>query len=402
MTIDPALIDDCVHCGFCLPTCPTYGPLWQQEMDSPRGRIWLMKGLAEGTLELTDTVVEHFDRCLGCMACVTSCPSGVRYDRLIEQTRELIEERHDRTPDQWLLRSIVFAVLPYPRRMRAALAVAPLGRHLPLPRNLKPFVEIAPPWRSNGTSPEETPAVGERRARVGLLLGCVQRVLFGDVNAATARVLAAEGCDVVAPRDQQCCGALHLHAGRREEGHERAHRLAERLRRAGAERIVVNAAGCGSHLKDANVGLPVVDVSELVAELGPRAQRNPLALRVAFQDSCHLLHAQQIQAQPRELLRSIPGLELAEPAEQAICCGSAGIYNLVQPEAARDLGDRKAANVAATGADVYASANPGCLVQVSNALRRAGRPMPALHPAELVDASIRGVGAAGVLRAARR
>jgi len=402
MTIDPALIDDCVHCGFCLPTCPTYGPLWQQEMDSPRGRIWLMKGLAEGTLELTDTVVEHFDRCLGCMACVTSCPSGVRYDRLIEQTRELIEERHDRTPDQWLLRSIVFAVLPYPRRMRAALAVAPLGRHLPLPRNLKPFVEIAPPWRSNGTSPEETPAVGERRARVGLLLGCVQRVLFGDVNAATARVLAAEGCDVVAPRDQQCCGALHLHAGRREEGHERAHRLAERLRRAGAERIVVNAAGCGSHLKDANVGLPVVDVSELVAELGPRAQRNPLALRVAFQDSCHLLHAQQIQAQPRELLRSIPGLELAEPAEQAICCGSAGIYNLVQPEAARDLGNRKAANVAATGADVYASANPGCLVQVSNALRRAGRPMPALHPAELVDASIRGVGTAGVLGAARR
>jgi len=402
VTIDPALIDDCVHCGFCLPTCPTYGPLWQQEMDSPRGRIWLMKGLAEGTLELTDTVVEHFDRCLGCMACVTSCPSGVRYDRLIEQTRELIEERHDRTPDQWLLRSIVFAVLPYPRRMRAALAVAPLGRHLPLPRNLKPFVEIAPPWRSNGTSPEETPAVGERRARVGLLLGCVQRVLFGDVNAATARVLAAEGCDVVAPRDQQCCGALHLHAGRREEGHERAHRLAERLRRAGAERIVVNAAGCGSHLKDANVGLPVVDVSELVAELGPRAQRNPLALRVAFQDSCHLLHAQQIQAQPRELLRSIPGLELAEPAEQAICCGSAGIYNLVQPEAARDLGNRKAANVAATGADVYASANPGCLVQVSNALRRAGRPMPALHPAELVDASIRGVGTAGVLGAARR
>ena len=402
MTIDPALIDDCVHCGFCLPTCPTYGPLWQQEMDSPRGRIWLMKGLAEGTLELTDTVVEHFDRCLGCMACVTSCPSGVRYDRLIEQTRELIEERHDRRPDQWLLRSIVFAVLPYPRRMRAALAVAPLGRHLPLPRNLKPFVEIAPPWRSNGTSPEETPAVGERRARVGLLLGCVQRVLFGDVNAATARVLAAEGCDVVAPRDQQCCGALHLHAGRREEGHERAHRLAERLRRAGAERIVVNAAGCGSHLKDANVGLPVVDVSELVAELGPRAQRNPLALRVAFQDSCHLLHAQQIHAQPRELLRSIPGLELAEPAEQAICCGSAGIYNLVQPEAARDLGNRKAANVAATGADVYASANPGCLVQVSNALRRAGRPMPALHPAELVDASIRGVGTAGVLGAARR
>src|SRR5437764_12754883 len=176
MTIDSALIDDCVHCGFCLPTCPTYGPLWQQEMDSPRGRIWLMKGLAEGTLELSDTVVEHFDRCLGCMACVTACPSGVQYDRLIEQTRELIEERHDRTPDDWLLRTLVFAVLPYPRRMRAALALAPLGRRLPLPRTFRPLVDIAPPWRSTEAPPEHTPAAGERRARVALLLGCVQRV----------------------------------------------------------------------------------------------------------------------------------------------------------------------------------------------------------------------------------
>ena len=402
MSIDQALIDDCVHCGFCLPTCPTYGPLWQQEMDSPRGRIWLMKGLAEGTLELSDTVVEHFDRCLGCMACVTACPSGVRYDRLIEQTREVIEASYDRSPDDWLLRSIVFAVLPHPRRMRAALTFAPLGKYLPLPRTLKPFVELAPAWRSTESPPESTLAVGERRARVGLLLGCVQRVLFGEVNAATARVLAAEGCDVLASRDQECCGALHLHAGRRQEGHERAHRLADRFRGAGAERIVVNAAGCGSHLKDAGLDLPVVDVSELVVELGPRAGRNEIGLRVAFQDSCHLLHAQQVQAQPRELLRSIPGLELAEPAEQAICCGSAGIYNLVQPEAAAELGARKARNVAATEAQVYASANPGCLVQVSNALRRAGTPLATLHPVELLDASIRGVGAARLLRAARR
>ena len=401
MTIDSALIDDCVHCGFCLPTCPTYGPLWQQEMDSPRGRIWLMKGLAEGTLELSDTVVEHFDRCLGCMACVTSCPSGVQYDRLIEQTRELIEERYERAPDDWLLRTIVFAVLPHPGRMRAALAVAPLGRRLPLPRLLRPLVELAPSWHSTEALPELTSAGGGRRARVGLLLGCVQRVLFGDVNAATGRVLAAEGCEVLAPRAQQCCGALHLHAGRRAEGHVRAHRLAELFRRAGAERIVVNAAGCGSHLKDAGLDLPVVDVSELLAELGPRAERHPLALRVAFQDSCHLLHAQQVQAQPRGLLRSIPDVELAEPAEQAICCGSAGIYNLVKPEAAAELGARKAQNVAATGADVYASANPGCLVQVSSALRRAGTPLPALHPVELLDASIRGASPHTLLRQAR-
>jgi glycolate oxidase iron-sulfur subunit len=402
VTIDPALIDDCVHCGFCLPTCPTYGPLWQQEMDSPRGRIWLMKGLAEGTLELSDTVVEHFDRCLGCMACVTACPSGVQYDRLIEQTRELVEERYDRAPDDWLLRKIVFAVLPHPGRMQAALKLAPLGRVLPLPGKLRPFVDIAPPWQSSDGPPEVTLAAGERRARVGLLLGCVQRVLFGDVNAATARVLAAEGCDVIAPRSQACCGALHLHAGRRAEGHARAERLAALFREESVDAIVVNAAGCGSHLKDAGLDLPIVDVSELLAELGPRAERHPLELRVAFQDSCHLLHAQQVQAPPRALLRSIPGVDLAEPAEQAICCGSAGIYNIVKPDAARDLGVRKANNVAATGADVYASANPGCLVQVSNALRRAGNPLPALHPVELVDASIRGVAAASLVRTARR
>ena len=334
MPIDPALIDDCVHCGFCLPTCPTYGPLWQQEMDSPRGRIWLMKGLAEGTLELTDTVVEHFDRCLGCMACVTSCPSGVRYDRLIEQTRELIEERHERAPGDWLLRGVVFSVFPHPRRLRAALALAPVGRHLPLPGYLRPLVDLAPPWRTREQPAELTPAAGEPRGRVGLLLGCVQRVLFGDVNAATARVLAVEGYDVVAPPGQGCCGALHLHSGRRAEGHARARRLAETLRAAGAERIVVNAAGCGSHLKDTGLDLEVVDVSELLAGDEPRAERRPLELSVAFQDSCHLLHAQRVAAQPRALLRSIPALELAEPAEAPICCGSAGVYNLVQPDAA--------------------------------------------------------------------
>jgi glycolate oxidase iron-sulfur subunit len=286
--------------------------------------------------------------------------------------------------------------------MRVALALAPLGRRMPLPRLLRPLVEIAPPWRSTDRPPDLTPAAGERRARVGLLLGCVQRVLFGDVNAATARVLAADGCEVVVPPGQACCGALHLHAGRRAEGHQRAHRLAEQFRDAGAERIVVNAAGCGSHLKDAGLDLPVVDVSEVLAELGPRAERRPIELSVAFEDSCHLLHAQRVQLPPRELLRSIPGLELAEPAEQAICCGSAGIYNLVQPSAAAELGARKAENVAAAGADAYASANPGCLVQVSAALRRAGNPLPALHPVEVVDASIRGLSAEKLLRSARR
>ncbi len=390
------LLDDCVHCGFCLPTCPTYGPLWQEEMDSPRGRILLMSGLVDGTVELSPTTVTHFDSCLGCMACVTSCPSGVQYDRLIEQTRAHVEEHHERSDDERLLRALVFATVPYPRRLRLALALTPPR----LPGPLAPFARLRPQWRSAALPPEVTPAVGEKRLRVGLLLGCVQRVVFGDVNAATARVLAAEGCEVVAPRSQGCCGALHLHAGRLGEGRRRARRVADAL--SDVDAIVVNAAGCGSHLKEADLPVRVVDVSELLAELEPRAERHELPVRVAYQDACHLGHAQGIRDAPREVLRSIPGLELTEPAEQAICCGSAGIYNLVQPVPAAELGERKAANVAAAGADVFASGNPGCLVQVSTYLRRSGTPLPALHPVELLDASMRDASRAGLLAAARR
>ncbi len=365
-------------------------------MDSPRGRIYLMGGLLDGSVPLSATTVQHFDRCLGCMACVTSCPSGVQYGPLIEQTRAYVEERYDRPLGERLQRALVFAAVPHPRRLRLALALTPPR----LPGLLRPFAELKPPWRSSELPPEVTPAVGTRRARVGLLLGCVQRVVFGDVNAATARVLAAEGCEVVAPRGQQCCGALHLHAGRHDEGRRRTERIAETF--AGLDAIVVNAAGCGSHLKDAGLGIRVVDVSELLAELGPRARRRPLALRVAYQDACHLGHAQAIREAPRRLLRSIPGLELLEPAEQAICCGSAGVYNLTQPAAAQELGERKAANVAATGAEVYAAANPGCLVQVSTYLRRSGQRLPAVHPVELLDASIRGSGRFRVIARARR
>jgi glycolate oxidase iron-sulfur subunit len=268
-----------------------------------------------------------------------------------------------------------------------------------LPGRFRAFAALKPPWRSSERPPEVTPAVGEKRARVGLLLGCVQSVVFGDVNTATARVLAAEGCEVVAPRRQQCCGALHLHAGRYGEGRRRAHRLAEFF--DGVDAIVVNAAGCGSHLKESELPVRVVDVNEFLAELGPRAERHELSIRVAYQDACHLGHAQGIRDAPRSVLRSIPGLELVEPAEQPICCGSAGIYNLTQPAAASELGERKAANVAATGADAYASANPGCLVQVSSYLRKAGRPLPALHPVEILDASIRGAGRGSVLTSAR-
>jgi glycolate oxidase iron-sulfur subunit len=402
------LTSDCVHCGFCLPTCPTY-VLWHEEMDSPRGRIHLMDARLDGTISLNDTVTAHFDRCLGCMACVSSCPSGVRYDRLIESTRAAVEEEHDRPLGERVLRGLLFQVLPYPGRMRAAMTLAAISRDVPLPRRFRPLVQLAPDWRGTGEVPSVTPASGPRRARVGLLTGCVQQAVFPDVNAATARVLAADGFEVVAP-PQGCCGALSVHAGRLEEGKAFARRLMGAFQDVDA--IVVNASGCGSHLKElgwllededaAAFAAKVRDVGELLAETRPRASRSPLGVRVALQDSCHLRHAQRLPLASRPALARIPGLEIVEPAEQDICCGSAGIYNVVQPEAARELGDRKAALVLETGAHAFASANPGCLVQISQALRRTRTRLPALHPIELVDASIRNVGAARFLAAARR
>jgi glycolate dehydrogenase iron-sulfur subunit len=388
----------CVHCGFCLPTCPTY-VLWSEEMDSPRGRIQLMEKTAQGTLRLSPTVVEHFDRCLGCMACVSSCPSGVQYDRLIEETRRVVETEHPRTRGERLQRRLLFATLPHPRRMRWALRLAPIGRALPTPAWAHPMLDVAPRWRSGERPPAMTPASRDSTRparRFGLLTGCVQSVLFGDVNAATARVLAAAGQEVVAPR-QGCCGALSAHAGRADE----SARFTRRLREAfnGVEAIVVNASGCGSHLKDHE--LPALDVTEALRD-GELTALHPLELKVAYQDSCHLRHAQRLPAAWRPLLERIPGLQVVEPAEQDLCCGSAGIYNVVQPDAARELGDRKARHVLATEPDAYASANPGCLVQVSQALGRARRPLPALHPVELLDASVRAVDAASLLAQARR
>jgi glycolate oxidase iron-sulfur subunit len=298
--------------------------------------------------------------------------------------------------------------------MRVALRLAPLGRALPLPGRLGVMTEIAPPWRSTEAPERVTPARGETRGRVAILTGCVQSVVFGSVNAATARVLSADGYEVVAP-PQGCCGALSMHAGRLEEGRAFARGIIASLE--GAETVIVNTSGCGSHLKElghvlghdpvwaeraAAFSSRVRDLGEFLAGVGPRAPRHPLNLKVAMQDSCHLRHAQRLPLSSALSLRRIPGLELVEPAEQDICCGSAGTYNVTQPEAARQLGDRKAGHVLATGAHVYASANPGCLVQVATALRRRRQPLPALHPVELVDASIRNLGAAHLVRSGRR
>lgn len=420
------LIADCVHCGFCLPTCPTYA-LWGEEMDSPRGRIYLMELASAGEIALDDVFVTHMDRCLGCMACVTACPSGVQYDKLIEATRPQIERNHPRSLQERWFRRAVFALFPYPDRLRVAallgiayrrLRVGDLlrrsGLHARLPARLRALEDLLPeitvrdvrrrlPARVAPRSLDGDAPVGAPVRRVGLVTGCVQSVYFGDVNAATARVLALEGCEVVIPRDQGCCGALMEHAGREGMALEYARRMIATMEAADVDTVVINAAGCGSTLKEyghllrddpawaeraAAFSATVRDICEVLDELEPRATRHPIPARVAYHDACHLAHAQGVRRQPRAALRAIPDLELVELSEPDICCGSAGIYNLLQPDAAGELGVRKAATVAAVAPDALVTANPGCLLQLQ---RHLAIDMPLLHPVQVVDASLRGV-----------
>jgi glycolate oxidase iron-sulfur subunit len=438
---------DCVHCGFCLPACPTY-QLWAEEMDSPRGRILLVNQILDGA-ELSATAAEHFDRCLGCMACVTACPSGVQYDQLIEAARAWTEEARStavasppapalpdgsyggapvakRTIRERAARAAIFSLFPYPRRLRALTAPlrtvqrTGLDRRLArssLPGRVSPTLgaalRLAPSAPAAARLPERVPARGTRRAVVGMLTGCVQSVFFPQVNASTVRVLAAEGCDVIIPRGQGCCGALSLHSGREAEATAFAQRTIAMFEQAGVDAIVVNSAGCGSAMKEyerllargpaAQLGLPgwteraaamsakVRDLAEFLAEIGPVARRHPLPVTAAYHDACHLAHAQGITRQPRELLRAIPELNLVELADAGTCCGSAGVYNLLQPEAASELGGRKAESVLASGASLVISANPGCSLQIASALAERGKQIAIAHTAEILDYSIRGL-----------
>jgi glycolate oxidase iron-sulfur subunit len=434
-TPSSALIDKCVHCGFCLPTCPTY-LLWGEEMDSPRGRIYLMKAGNEGRADMTASYVQHFDACLGCLACVTACPSGVQYAPLIEAARAQIERTYTRDAGDSLFRRLLLTIVPYPWRMRLAmlplLVLGPILRTLtgrrsspiaPGPPTGRPSdtqgglftrvaaaLALAPPvsWRSFfDRLPESTAAVDPQRQRVAILAGCVQRLSFARVNHATIRVLAAEGCRVDVPARQGCCGALPLHAGDVDRARALARHNIEVFEAAGVERIAVNAAGCGSAMKEYGqlfaddpvwaeraraISAKVRDVTELLSELGEiRAPRRPLTARVVYHDACHLAHGQGVRVQPRNLLRGIPGVELLVPEEAEICCGSAGIFNLVQPEPAAQLGARKVRHIAALSPDMIATANPGCTLQITAAARGLGYDWPIFHPIELVDASIHGV-----------
>ena len=399
-----------------------------------------MSQLLDGA-PLTAAAAGHFDRCLGCMACVTACPSGVQYDQIIEAARDWTEQggrpssettgpvappaprsRRDRAT-----REAIFAVFPYPRRLRAAIAPLRAAQRTGTDRLLArggllgaldrvspaaaAALRLAPPPSRPlppGRFPARVPARGQRRAVVGMLTGCVQSVFFPQVNAATARVLAAEGCDVVIPREQGCCGALSLHSGRTAEAARFAARTIEAFEGAEVDAIVVNSAGCGSAMKEyerlfghladpsmtaraAALSARVRDLTEFLAELGPVAPRHPVPVRAAYHDACHLGHAQRITREPRALLRDIPDLELMELRDAGTCCGSAGVYNLLQPDAARALGARKADAVLDSGAALVISANPGCTLQISAELASRGQTIATAHIAEVLDASIRGV-----------
>ncbi len=412
------LLDDCVHCGFCLPTCPTY-LLWGQETDSPRGRIHLMRQHRDSRESSPGSFVAHIDTCLGCMACVTACPSGVQYDSLLEAARPEVERMAHRGLGDRAFRRAIFAMFPHPARLR--WLAWPLGVYQNsglqtlirksrilklLPQRLQAMERLLPPISFGALRrrmPDHVAAEGTTRRRVGLLLGCVQRVFFGDVNAATARVLAAEGCDVFIPQDQGCCGALAEHAGEEQDALRGARRLIDAFDKIDVDTIVVNAAGCGSAMKRYGhllrndpeyaerataFAAKCRDISEVLVELEPRALRGRIDTRVAYHDACHLQHAQGVRVPPRRLLQGIPGVEVREVAESEICCGSAGIYNMLEPEAATQLRDRKVANILRTEPDVIVSSNPGCILQIASGFDNAGRHVPVMHLIEILDRSI--------------
>jgi glycolate oxidase iron-sulfur subunit len=411
------LMETCVHCGFCLPVCPTYA-LWGEEMDSPRGRIYLMKMALEGTVPMNDQWVSHFDACLGCVACMPACPSGVDYGKLIEATRAQIARNYNRPAGEKLYRRLLFETFTKPERLNLLrwpllayqksglqAALRAIGWFKLMPNAVGAMDALLPNVTAAEAVAPITPAQGEKRMRVGLLLGCVQRTFFSQVNAATVRVLAAEGCEVIAPPEQPCCGALHVHAGEEGRAQELARMTIDAFEQANVETIVINAAGCGSNVKEyghllrddpeyaeraRRFAAKCKDVSEVLAGFKPRSERHPLKLRVAFHDSCHLQHAQGVRAQPRALLAQIPGTQLLEIPESPLCCGSAGIYNLVQPGAAKELGDRKARLIAALQADVVATGNPGCILQLQASLARQHQNTPVVHTIQILDASIRG------------
>lgn len=422
---EQSIIDACVHCGFCLATCPSYRVIGK-ETDSPRGRIYLMNELNKGEIPLSPATVEHFDSCLGCLACSTACPAGVDYGELIAATRPQIERNHTRPWIEERFRQLLFATFPYPQRLRWLLRPLALYQRTGLqallrqskvlekllPPPLVAMESLAPQITADAFSdnwPEVIPAQGEQRYRVGMILGCVQRVFLPEVNAATIRVLTANGCEVVIPKSQGCCAALSHHQGQEAQTQALARQMIDSFADYELDAVLVNASGCGHTLKEYGQILAddngycdraqtfahqIQDVQEFLYAVGLVTQLSPLQsepLAVVYQDACHMLHGQKIQQQPRQLLQQIPGIELREPADAALCCGSAGIYNILQPEVGEELGRQKVQNLCNTRATVIASANVGCNMQLRKHLALQEQQIPILHPMQLLDYSIRSV-----------
>jgi glycolate dehydrogenase iron-sulfur subunit len=409
-------VNQCVHCGLCLAYCPTFSELGT-EMDSPRGRIFLVKALAEGRIGLTDPTVEHLSLCLDCRACETVCPAGVPYGRLIEAAKAEIEQQRPGRLARRFFRWLNFGLLlGHPRLLAAAAAglrlyqtsglqglIRRTGLARILPGTLSAWealLPVIPPASERAPLPPSTPSVGPRRARVALLTGCVQSVVFGAHNRATVRVLSHNGCDVLAPVGQGCCGALNAHGGDHARAVEMAKRTIQTFEATGAEAVIVNTSGCGAHMKAYGAllaGAPgwadraarfagtVQDVAEFLAREPLRGPLLPVEMAVTYHDPCHVVHGQKIRQQPRDLLAQIPALKLVTLPESDWCCGSAGIYNLTQPEMAERLLRRKIANVTATGADAVVTANPGCILQIQAGLRSEGRTLPVFHLVEILD-----------------
>lgn len=414
---------DCVHCGLCTAACPTYLETGN-ENDSPRGRIYLMRAVTDGRLELTDNVKGHLDLCLDCRSCETACPSGVQYGRLIEPFRvEMQQQAAASQPGgsrDWFQRWILYGLFPYPNRLRWALAPAKIMQMLKLdrlaerigltkllPERLRRMQRLLPPLRARAPQlPERLPAIGPQRARVALFTGCVADAMFQHVNWATARVLQANGCEVIVPRNQACCGAIHYHSGAGDPALELARQNAEAFRIEDVDAVIINVAGCGSMLKDyghvaselaatdskttdllEKFARKVKDISEFLVALGPIPPKGEIPMKATYHDACHLCHAQKIRDQPRELLALVPGLKLVPLAESEICCGAAGSYNLTEGEMADRLADRKLNNILATGAEAVIMGNAGCSLQIQAALRDAGSSISVLHPMEILDMS---------------
>jgi glycolate oxidase iron-sulfur subunit len=403
----PAILEkslDCVHCGLCLEACPTYRETGR-EISSPRGRIYLMRGVAEGRLPMGPALAEEAYLCLGCRACETACPSGVAFGTLLELARAEVEDAGlRRGPARALERLALRGVVARPRRLRRLVDLLALAQRLRLDRlalrllpqglrELHGLLPVVPPRASRRALPERIPAVGERRGRVGLLTGCVMPELFGQVNADTADVLAHNGFEVVAPRDQGCCGALHAHAGDEAFAHALARRNAEVFARAGVREVVVNSAGCGAALRDAErwlgaegaqLAAGAIDVASFLVREGLRPMAGRVEARVCYDDPCHLVHAQKVAEAPRQLLAQIPGLRLVPHEDPASCCGAAGIYNLTHREMSHAVLERKLRSLAAADPDLIATGNPGCLMQLRSGAARAGLRAQVVHPIELL------------------